>query len=49
VNIRNGIIGSFHFDKNGDPTFNPIMIFRVRGGGKVRFDRLITPPPSLVG
>jgi hypothetical protein len=48
VNVRNGIIGSFRFDRSGDPTFNPVMIFRVQGG-KVRFDRLIAPPPSLVG
>lgn len=47
--VRNGIIGSFHFDRNGDPTFNPIMIFAVKQGGHVHFDRLINPQPKLLG
>ena len=29
--VRNGFIGSFSFDRNGDSTFNPTMIFRIRG------------------
>lgn len=48
VSIRSGIIGSFRFGKNGDPTFNPIMIFRVGSGGKIRLDRVVVPPPSMV-
>jgi branched-chain amino acid transport system substrate-binding protein len=47
VRIRHGLIGSFRFDKHGDPTFNPIMIFRV-SRGKGRFDRLIVPPAKLI-
>jgi hypothetical protein len=46
VRIRNGVIGSFGF-KHGDPTFNPVMIFRVRHGATV-LDRVITPPTSLI-
>ena len=49
VKVRNGIIGSFQFDRHGDPTLNPIMIFRVHSGGKVLLDRVIAPPPSLIG
>ncbi len=47
VQVRHGLIGSFRFDKHGDPTFNPIMIFRV-SQGKGRFDRLIVPPAKLI-
>lgn len=46
--VRNGIIGSFRFNRNGDTTFNPTMIFRV-SGGKSQLDRVITPPASLIG
>ena len=42
-----GIIGSFSFDRNGDPSFNPTMIFRIHDG-KGEFDRVITPPASLI-
>jgi branched-chain amino acid transport system substrate-binding protein len=45
--VRGGIIGSFSFDRNGDTTFNPTMIFRIRNG-KGKLDRLIAPPPGLV-
>jgi branched-chain amino acid transport system substrate-binding protein len=45
--VRNGIIGNFSFDRNGDTTFNPTMIFRIRGG-KVKLDRVVTPPARLI-
>jgi branched-chain amino acid transport system substrate-binding protein len=45
--VRGGIIGSFGFDRNGDTTFAPTMIFRIRGG-KGKLDRVITPPPTLL-
>jgi branched-chain amino acid transport system substrate-binding protein len=45
--VRNGVIGSFSFDRNGDPTFNPTMIFRIEHG-KARLDRVVTPPASLI-
>jgi branched-chain amino acid transport system substrate-binding protein len=47
AHVRNGIIGSFSFDRNGDTTYNPTMIFRVSGGKGV-LDRVVTPPPSLI-
>jgi branched-chain amino acid transport system substrate-binding protein len=47
VRIRNGFIGSFHFDRHGDPSLNPVMIFRVRHG-KGALDRVITPPANLI-
>jgi len=45
--VRNGFIGSFTFDRNGDSTFNPTMIWRIRAG-KARLDRVITPPARLI-
>lgn len=48
AHVRNGIIGSFGFDRNGDSTYNPIMIFRVAGGGHVRLFRVVDVPPSLM-
>jgi branched-chain amino acid transport system substrate-binding protein len=45
--VRNGIIGSFSFDRSGDPTFNPTMIFRIHHG-KAKLDRVVTPPTRLV-
>ena len=45
--VQRGIIGSFSFDRNGDPTFAPTMIFRIRGR-KGKLDRVITPPPALL-
>jgi branched-chain amino acid transport system substrate-binding protein len=41
--VRNGILGTFRFDRNGDPTYNPTIIFRVRGG-QARLDRVVTAP-----
>jgi hypothetical protein len=43
--VRGGTIGSFRFDRNGDTTFNPTMIFRIRAG-KASLERVITPPPA---
>ena len=45
--VRNGIVGSFSFDRNGDPSFNPTMIFRIHNG-KGKLDRVIVPPASLI-
>lgn len=42
VRVRGGIIGTFGFDKNGDPTLNPATIFRVhRGVGEM--NRVVSP------
>ncbi len=46
AHTRNGIIGSFRFDRNGDPSFNPTMIFRIHDGmGKL--DRVVIPRANL--
>ena len=56
--VRNGILGSFGFDRNGDTTLNEVTILRAeeaewrldsserRRGG---VDRVLVPPPKLVG
>jgi len=41
--IRNGILGSFSFDANGDSTLNPILIFRIEHGKDV-LDRVLVAP-----
>jgi branched-chain amino acid transport system substrate-binding protein len=43
--VRNGILGSFHFDRNGDSTFNPAIVVRV-SGGRGRVDRVVVAPPA---
>ena len=45
--VRNGIVGSFSFDRNGDPSFNPTMVFRIHNG-KGKLDRVIVPPADLI-
>jgi YVTN family beta-propeller protein len=56
--VRNGILGSFRFDRNGDTTLNPVTILRAeRPGGRTTImsfqgaavDRVLTPSPELVG
>jgi branched-chain amino acid transport system substrate-binding protein len=46
--VTGGILGDFHFDKNGDPTYNPVTVFRIhRGMGTI--DQVVAPPPALIG
>jgi branched-chain amino acid transport system substrate-binding protein len=46
--VQGGILGDFHFDKNGDPTYNPVTVFRIhRGIGTV--NRVVAPPTDVVG
>src|SRR5213079_878584 len=45
--VKNGILGSFSFDRNGDTTAGAVTIYRV-AGGKPRIFKVITPSPSLV-
>jgi branched-chain amino acid transport system substrate-binding protein len=47
ANVRNGILGAFSFDRNGDTTAGAVTIYRVVGGQPKVFT-VITPPPSLV-
>ena len=42
--VEHGILGSFAFDRNGDPTHTPVTVLRVGSG----VDRVVTPSPSLV-
>jgi branched-chain amino acid transport system substrate-binding protein len=46
--VKDGILGSFGFDRNGDTTLTRIFIHRIVGG-ELRFDATITPPQSLLG
>lgn len=45
--VRNGTLGSFSFDRNGDTTAGSVTIYRVVDG-KPKLVELITPPPTLV-
>ena len=59
TSVRDGILGTFEIDRNGDTTANPITILRVTGpragsptlladhAGTV-VDRVLTPPAELV-
>jgi branched-chain amino acid transport system substrate-binding protein len=42
--IKNGILGTFTFDRNGDSTYNPILIYQVLHG-RARLNRVVTAPP----
>jgi ABC-type branched-subunit amino acid transport system substrate-binding protein len=54
--VRDGLLGSFGFDENGDITESPVTILRVVGrdsntvsaveGGKI--ERVVRPSPRLV-
>jgi branched-chain amino acid transport system substrate-binding protein len=43
THVRGGILGTFGFDRNGDTTLNPVLIYRVAGRSG-RFDRVIDAP-----
>ncbi len=45
--VKNGILGSFTINKNGDTTSNPVTIYQVKGGKQTTY-KVITPPTSLV-
>jgi branched-chain amino acid transport system substrate-binding protein len=47
TNVKNGILGSFKIDKNGDTTSNPVTIYKIKGGKSTEF-KVIVPPTSLV-
>jgi branched-chain amino acid transport system substrate-binding protein len=55
--VRNGLLGSFGFDRNGDITESPVTVVRVRGGGSshviqsvegATVVRVVRPPSGLV-
>lgn len=47
TNIKNGILGTFKINKNGDTTSNPVTVYRIKGGQQTTY-KVITPPTSLV-
>jgi branched-chain amino acid transport system substrate-binding protein len=56
--VRDGLLGSFAIDRDGDPRPTPITIVRAEHGGGTnviesyagaRVDRVITPPRRLLG
>jgi branched-chain amino acid transport system substrate-binding protein len=45
--VQGGILGNFDFDKNGDPTYNPVTVFRIhRGIGTI--NRVVSPTADLI-
>jgi ABC-type branched-subunit amino acid transport system substrate-binding protein len=51
TNVKNGILGSFSINKNGDTTNNPVTVYKQNGSGKSGTGttfKTITPTPSLV-
>jgi branched-chain amino acid transport system substrate-binding protein len=57
MRIRNGLLGSFGFDANGDVSESPITVVRVRHGGHSNtvqsieggvVERVVRPSPNLV-
>jgi branched-chain amino acid transport system substrate-binding protein len=47
TDIKDGILGSFKIDKNGDTTSNPVTIYQIKNGQSTTY-KVITPGPSLV-
>jgi branched-chain amino acid transport system substrate-binding protein len=47
TNIKNGILGTFKINANGDTTANPVTIYKVKGGQSTTL-KVIVPPASLV-
>jgi branched-chain amino acid transport system substrate-binding protein len=47
LDVKDGILGDFKIDENGDTTLGTVAVFQVKGGKGV-FDKLITPELSFV-
>jgi len=47
TNVKNGILGTFRIDANGDTTSNPVTIYKVASGKSTTY-KVITPPTSVV-
>jgi ABC-type branched-subunit amino acid transport system substrate-binding protein len=45
--VKNGILGNFSFDRNGDTTAAAVTIYRIEEG-KPKVLTVITPSPNLV-
>ncbi len=48
VRVKDGILGSFEFDENGDTTSGAVTMYRIEKG-KPRVHAVITPRAELVG
>jgi hypothetical protein len=46
--VRDGLVGDFAIDRNGDTTLNRIGIYRIHQG-RLRFETAFVPPPELLG
>jgi branched-chain amino acid transport system substrate-binding protein len=47
INLKNSLLGTLHFNANGDVTANPVTIYKVTSG-KAKTFKVIVPPKSLV-
>ncbi len=47
IKLKNSILGTVSFNRNGDVTANPVTIYRIKGG-KATTLKVIVPPNSLV-
>ena len=47
VRVKNGILGSFEFDANGDTTAGAVTMYRIEKG-KPRVHAVLTPPAELL-
>jgi len=47
TDIKDGILGSFQIDKNGDTTSNPVTIYQIKNGESTT-NTVVTPGPDLV-
>ena len=51
TNVKNGILGTFSINENGDTTSNPVTVYKQTGSGSSGTGatyKTITPPQSLV-
>jgi branched-chain amino acid transport system substrate-binding protein len=46
--VKDGILGTFSINENGDTTSNPVTQYKLQKGGKTTAFKTITPPASLV-
>jgi branched-chain amino acid transport system substrate-binding protein len=47
TDVKDGILGSFKIDAQGDTNANPVSIYQIKGGKQTTY-KVITPPVSLV-
>jgi branched-chain amino acid transport system substrate-binding protein len=47
TDVKDGILGSFKINANGDTNANPVTVYRVKNGQQTTY-KTITPPTSLV-